>query len=160
MLDEDRHGPAGDNGSPGLLVYVSAMVEQNSPDWWLRRHPAAMPLRLLLVGWRPAMRWEPRDQALARDPFLRIYWNRTPGAEIACLGRRTALGPDRLVAILPETPHRRRSTGPSDHFFIHAAFDDPGWRLATGVCTLAVEPWLRRIEDRLTERIAGAFTTA
>lgn len=145
------------------------MVEQNSPDWWLRRHPTAMPLRLLLVGWRPAMRWESRDQALSRDPFLRIYWNRTSGAEIVCQGRRTDLGPDRLVAILPETPHRRRSTGASDHFFIHAAFDDPAWRLATGVRVLAVEPWLRRIIDALltadpprrwVERAATAIASA
>lgn len=120
------------------------MVEQVGAGWWLRREVRPPPLRLLLVGWRPGMRWQARDQSEARDPFLRLYWNRRGGAAIAWAGGRVALGPDRLVAIMPETPHRRRSTALTDHFFIHAACDEPGWRLAPGVLALPAPGWLRR----------------
>ena len=55
----------------------------------------------------------------------------------------------RFLAILPETRHRRISEAASDHFFIHAAIEDPCWRLGTGVAALAVAPGLRQAMQRL-----------
>ncbi len=142
------------------------MVLQLSQDWWIHRDLQVPPMRLLLAGWRPGMLWESRDQNAACDPFLRIYWNRTAGGGVVHEGRRIALRPDRLLAILPETPHRRSSTASADHFFIHAAFDSPGWRLPPGVVELPVDRWFRSAIDQiliaappqhLIERVASAL---
>ncbi len=131
------------------------MVEQLSTQWWLRRDVAPVPMRLLLVGWRAQMRWESRDQNEACDPFLRLYWNRTPGAAVVVDGRRVPLRPDRLVAILPETRHYRRSRSAADHFFIHATCDWPGWRLPPGIHELALEPWFIQKLTPLIESAQG-----
>lgn len=52
-------------------------------------------------------------------PYWRLYWNQDPGWEIIEAGRRTALGPARLILVAPETVYRTAWQGPSRHLFLH-----------------------------------------
>ncbi|MBD3242844.1 MAG: helix-turn-helix domain-containing protein [Chitinivibrionales bacterium] len=108
-------------------------------------------LRVLACTYQCFERWR---YANLSAPYWRVYWNATPGWHIMLNGRATALTPDRLVIIPPETPFSARSRQPSFHLFIHFVADAPYDSAAPAVCSMQLGSDLRTLVEELASRAA------
>jgi AraC-like DNA-binding protein len=79
-------------------------------------------LRLLTASYRRFSSW---NHANLSAPYWRVYWNDAPGWFASLKGAEVALGPDRLLAIPPETPFAARSENECGHLYLHFVAERP-----------------------------------
>jgi AraC-like DNA-binding protein len=87
-------------------------------------------IRILTCACFRLSQWSIRDGSA---PHWRLYWNDRPGASAVWTGSPTALRPDRLLLIPPETSFAGRLRRPVRHFFVHFLADPPYDRAEPGV---------------------------
>lgn len=83
-------------------------------------------------------------------PYWRLYWNQQPGAGVVWKSHQTALRPDRLVLIPPNTAFRGICPGRPRHLYLHFLAGAPFDSVWPGIYETPARGQLRDMAETLT----------
>ncbi len=110
-------------------------------------------LGLLHVGYEPALdRWQ-FDNLSA--PYWRLYANGCSGASVCFEGTITALDPDRIILIPPDTPFATRLAHRVEHLYLHAVLETPDALVRPAVYSIPRSAALGAQLDALRTQLAA-----
>lgn len=93
-------------------------------------------------------------------PYWRLYWNAEAGWGIRLGDAVVGLGPERLIAIPPDTPFAARSRNACDHLYVHFVADAPYDTVPSGIHEVPLNGSERTLVRELASRAARGETAS